>query len=223
MSELVLLSSEIRPTAHSGAYPIVHRTGSPLLNDLAAVHDGIMERMRSRRQALPARAASSPPVPIFIFPSLPRPNLKSLEERIAEADALSDKLPYYSVKKIKDCIYRSAAELGETWISCECQPRIAVRGKPTIVEIQKVVARHFNMSLEILLSRRRYRGISRSRQIAMYLSRLLTPRSLNEIGRHFDLRDHSTVLHAARKIAALVEQDKALAEEIAVLRGILLP
>jgi chromosomal replication initiator protein len=87
-----------------------------------------------------------------------------------------------------------------------------------IEEIQKVVARHFNVSKADLLSSRRNRTIVRPRQIAMYLSKMLTPRSLPEIGRRFGGRDHTTVLHAVRKVEELIQGDRALADEIELLK-----
>jgi chromosomal replication initiator protein len=87
-----------------------------------------------------------------------------------------------------------------------------------IEDIQRVVARHYNVSKADLLSSRRTRTIVRPRQIAMYLAKVLTPRSLPEIGRRFGGRDHTTVLHAVRKIEGMIEGDKTLAEEIELLK-----
>ncbi|MBZ9937060.1 chromosomal replication initiator protein DnaA [Mesorhizobium sp. BR1-1-16] len=87
-----------------------------------------------------------------------------------------------------------------------------------IEDIQKVVAVHFNVSKADLLSSRRTRTIVRPRQIAMYLSKTLTPRSLPEIGRRFGGRDHTTVLHAVRKVEELMRDDRNLAEEVELLR-----
>jgi chromosomal replication initiator protein len=64
--------------------------------------------------------------------------------------------------------------------------------------------------------------VVRPRQISMYLSKLLTPRSLPEIGRRFGGRDHTTVLHAVRKITGLVTTDATLSEEIELLKRMLL-
>ena len=69
-----------------------------------------------------------------------------------------------------------------------------------IEAIQKLVTSRFNVSRADILSSRRTATVVRPRQIAMYLSKLLTPRSLPEIGRRFGGRDHTTVLHAVRKI-----------------------
>ncbi len=87
-----------------------------------------------------------------------------------------------------------------------------------IEEIQRVVARHYNVSKADLLSARRTRTIVRPRQIAMYLAKVLTPRSLPEIGRRFGGRDHTTVLHAVRKIEGLIQGDMTLADEIELLK-----
>jgi chromosomal replication initiator protein len=87
-----------------------------------------------------------------------------------------------------------------------------------IEDIQRVVARHYNVSKADLLSARRTRTIVRPRQIAMYLAKVLTPRSLPEIGRRFGGRDHTTVLHAVRKIEGMIEMDKTLGDEIELLK-----
>jgi chromosomal replication initiator protein len=87
-----------------------------------------------------------------------------------------------------------------------------------IEDIQRIVARQYNVSRADLLSSRRTANVVRPRQVAMYLAKVLTLRSLPEIGRRFGGRDHTTVLHAVRKIEALVGNDNALAEEIESLK-----
>jgi chromosomal replication initiator protein len=87
-----------------------------------------------------------------------------------------------------------------------------------IEDIQRVVARQYNVSRADLLSSRRTANVVRPRQVAMYLAKTLTLRSLPEIGRRFGGRDHTTVLHAVRKIESLVNTDTALAEEIELLK-----
>ncbi len=94
--------------------------------------------------------------------------------------------------------------------------------KVKIEDIQKLVASHFNVSRADILSARRTASVVRPRQIAMYLSKLLTPRSLPEIGRRFGGRDHTTVLHAVRKITGLVNTDGTLSEAIELLKRMLL-
>ena len=90
-----------------------------------------------------------------------------------------------------------------------------------IEDIQRIVARHYNVSKTELLSNRRTRTIVKPRQVAMYLSKVLTPRSLPEIGRRFGGRDHTTVLHAVRKIEGLSGNDNTLAQEIELLKRLI--
>ncbi|MBX6367335.1 MAG: chromosomal replication initiator protein DnaA [Rhodospirillales bacterium] len=91
----------------------------------------------------------------------------------------------------------------------------------TIEEIQKRVAEHYNIRLGDMHSARRARAVARPRQVAMYLAKQLTPRSLPEIGRKFGGRDHTTVMHAVRKIEELKAQDRTLAEDLELLRRML--
>ena len=92
--------------------------------------------------------------------------------------------------------------------------------RTTIDEIQKKVAEHFNISVKEMQSSRRARTVARPRQIAMYLAKQLTSRSLPEIGRKFD-RDHTTVMHAVRKVEELIMEDASLAEDVEALRRVL--
>jgi chromosomal replication initiator protein len=91
----------------------------------------------------------------------------------------------------------------------------------TIEEIQKRVAEHFNIRIADMHSARRARAVARPRQVAMYLAKQLTSRSLPEIGRKFGGRDHTTVMHAVRKIEELREVDSTFAEDIDLLRRML--
>jgi chromosomal replication initiator protein len=90
-----------------------------------------------------------------------------------------------------------------------------------VEEILKLVSAHFNVTRADLLSSRRTASVVRPRQIAMYLSKTLTLRSLPEIGRRFGGRDHTTVLHAVRKIEGLISENPNLKEEIALLKRML--
>jgi chromosomal replication initiator protein len=91
----------------------------------------------------------------------------------------------------------------------------------TIDEIQRRVAEHFNIKLAEMTSDRRARVVARPRQVAMYLAKQLTTRSLPEIGRKFGGRDHTTVMHAMRKIEELTLTDPVLAEDVELLRRML--
>lgn len=88
----------------------------------------------------------------------------------------------------------------------------------TIDEIQRKVAEHFNIRLSDMHSARRARQVARPRQVAMYLAKQLTARSLPEIGRKFGGRDHTTVMHAVRKIEELSNDDAAFAQDVEILR-----
>jgi chromosomal replication initiator protein len=90
-----------------------------------------------------------------------------------------------------------------------------------VEEILKLVSVHFNVTRADILSSRRTASVVRPRQIAMYLSKTLTLRSLPEIGRRFGGRDHTTVLHAVRKIEGLIGADPALKDEISLLKRML--
>ncbi len=83
-----------------------------------------------------------------------------------------------------------------------------------IDDILRIVAKHYGVQRGDLLSSRRNQSIVRPRQIGMYLAKTLTARSLPEIGRRFGGRDHTTVLHAIRKIETLKQQDGTLKEEL---------
>lgn len=89
--------------------------------------------------------------------------------------------------------------------------------RTTIDEIQRKVSEHFNISIKEMQSARRARNVARPRQIAMYLAKQLTSRSLPEIGRKFD-RDHTTVMHAVKKVEELVAGDPSIAEHVDNLR-----
>lgn len=91
----------------------------------------------------------------------------------------------------------------------------------TIEEIQKRVAEHFNIRLSDMYSARRARAVARPRQVAMYLAKQLTSRSLPEIGRKFGGRDHTTVMHAVRRIDELRTTDSGFAEDVDLLRRML--
>jgi len=91
----------------------------------------------------------------------------------------------------------------------------------TIDEIQKKVAEHFNIRVADMHSARRARAVARPRQVAMYLAKQLTPRSLPEIGRKFGGRDHTTVIHAVRKVEELAAYDPAFREDVDLLKRLL--
>ena len=99
------------------------------------------------------------------------------------------------------------------------QPNLrgGVERRITVDEIQKVTSDHFSLKQADLLSERRTRSIARPRQIAMYLCKQLTTRSYPDIGRRFGGRDHTTVLHAVKKIDELMGTDEQIARDVEAL------
>ena len=98
--------------------------------------------------------------------------------------------------------------------------RISER-KVTIDEIIRKVSDHYNLRMSDMISARRSRIIARPRQVAMFLAKTLTSKSLPEIGRRFGGRDHTTVIHAVKKIEDLKHKDLQIAEEVEILRRML--
>ena len=92
----------------------------------------------------------------------------------------------------------------------------------TVDKIQNIVSNYFNIALSEMLSQRRSRPLARPRQIAMYLAKKMTSRSLPEIGRRFANRDHTTVIHAVKTITRLSEQDDEMKKNISQIKSLLL-
>jgi len=95
---------------------------------------------------------------------------------------------------------------------------IKAERRVTVEDIQKTVASFFGLSVDDLLSARRTQSVVRPRHIAMYLAKMLTTRSLPDIGRRFGGRDHSTVIHAVTKISQRLKDDPALAEDVEAVK-----
>ncbi|MEM9212574.1 MAG: chromosomal replication initiator protein DnaA [Pseudomonadota bacterium] len=93
--------------------------------------------------------------------------------------------------------------------------------KVTVDEIIRKVADHYNVRMTDILGPRRARNVARPRQVAMYLAKRLTTKSLPEIGRRFGGRDHTTVIHAVKKIEELSAHDNQIAEDVELLRRML--
>ena len=90
--------------------------------------------------------------------------------------------------------------------------------KTTVEEIQRKVSEHYNIRLSDMLGPKRSRNLARPRQIAMYLSKKMTTRSLPDIARRFGGRDHTTVMHGVKKIEELMQQDSQMADDLEMLR-----
>lgn len=133
---------------------------------------------------------------------------------------------------------KSGAELIEEWrerqraipipVNVEEAPQVsvavvdAIPTFATIAQVQRAVAKFYDIGLNELFSIRRTAQVVRRRQIAMYLCRVVTQRSMPEIARRFGGMDHTTILHAVNKISGLVATDAALASEIGSIKAVLL-
>jgi len=196
--------------------------------------EGVEERMRSRLQAGLVVEMSTLDEPLRV---------KILEARIAQART---HLPTFEVRPevvvwlarqliangrdLEGAVNRMLAhatlsgqplDLATAETAIKDLIRTREPRKVKIEDIQRLVANHYNVSKSDILSSRRTATVVRPRQIAMYLSKALTLRSLPEIGRRFGGRDHTTVLHAVRKIEGLTGSDIALAGEIDLLKRML--
>lgn len=117
----------------------------------------------------------------------------------------------------------TAITIPTTGMSLGCAGLPAIVARPanrlTIARIQEEVARYFSIPLSEMTSARRSRDVARPRQIAMFLARELTPKSLPDIGRRFGGRDHTTVMHAIRVVEALLFDDHEIGEATDYLRS----
>ncbi len=103
------------------------------------------------------------------------------------------------------------------------QEHAEINGYPAIKDIQRAVCMFYGITMLDMQSRRRFGSIVLPRQIGMYLAKTITLQSLPQVARKFGNRDHTTVLHAVRKIGELVLSDMKLAEEIAAIKSTLVP
>lgn len=121
-----------------------------------------------------------------------------------------------SIREVEGALNRVVAYAQLTGAAIDLEFAIATLGdtlrgaqrRVTIDEIQKLVSEHFSLKPVDLISARRARAVARPRQIAMYLAKRLTTRSLPEIGRRFGGRDHSTVIHAVKRVEELRDSDR---------------
>jgi chromosomal replication initiator protein len=153
-------------------------------------------------------------------------------ENVAISDDVIDLLAARiatNVRELEGALNRLAAyaALGSRPITVEFAEDVlgemfrASRRRITIDEIQKRVSEHFHIRHAEMVSARRAREVARPRQIAMYLAKQLTPRSLPEIGRRFGGRDHTTVIHAVRQIEKLRASDSEIDHDVVALMRLL--
>lgn len=201
----LVIAADRAPQALDGIEPrILGRLGSGLVVDIRP------SSLELRRTILARRVAEMPDVRV------PEAVLDLLAERITtsirELEGALTRVTAYAMLtgQVIDLAFATQT-LGDM-----------LRGhqrRVTIDQIQKLVCEHFELKPLDLLSARRARAVARPRQIAMYLSKRLTTRSLPEIGRKFGGRDHSTVIHAVRRIEELRDSDREVDQAVHMLLG----
>jgi chromosomal replication initiator protein len=200
----LVIAADRPPQALDGVEPrIISRLGAGLVADIKAPD------LALRRAILDRKAAELPDGTV-----MPADVLDMIAVRV-----------HASVRELEGALNRVAAYAqltGETIDLDFARQTLGdvFRGaerRVTIEEIQKLVSQHFELKPLDLVSARRSRAVARPRQIAMYLSKRLTTRSLPEIGRKFGGRDHSTVIHAVRKIEELRDVDRDIDGAVRVL------
>ena len=199
----LVISADRSPQALDGVEPrIIGRLGAGLVADIKAP-DLTLRRTILNRKVADLPEIEVPTDVLDLLASRIRGNIRELE------GALNRVVAYAQLTGDKIDMEFAIATLGE--VLRGAQRRI------TIDEIQKLVSRHFELKPLDLVSARRARAIARPRQIAMYLAKRLTTRSLPEIGRKFGGRDHSTVIYAVRKIEELRDTDRDIDNAVRVL------
>ena len=198
----LVISADRSPQSLDGVEPrIIGRLGAGLVADIKAPDLTLRRTILNRKVAdLPENVPNDV---LDLLASRIRGNIRELE------GALNRVVAYAQLTGDKIDLEFAVATLGE--VLRGAQRRI------TIDEIQKLVSRHFELKPLDLVSARRARAIARPRQIAMYLAKRLTTRSLPEIGRKFGGRDHSTVIYAVRKIEELRDTDRDIDNAVRVL------
>ncbi len=199
----LVIAADRAPQALDGVEPrIISRLGAGLVADIKAPD------LALRRAILERKAAELPGT------LMPADVLDMIAARV-----------HASVREVEGALNRVAAYAQLTGEAIDLDFARQTLGdvfrgaerRVTIEEIQKLVSQHFELKPLDLVSARRSRAVARPRQIAMYLSKRLTTRSLPEIGRKFGGRDHSTVIHAVRKIEELRDTDRDIDGAVRVL------
>ncbi len=199
----LVIAADRAPQHLDGVEPrIVGRLGAGLVADIKAAD------LPLRRAILTRKVADLPDA------NVPADVLDLLAARI-----------HSSIRELEGALMRVIAYASLTGETLDLDFAVQTLGdslrgaqrRVTIDEIQKLVSQHFDLKPLDLISARRARAVARPRQIAMYLSKRLTTRSLPEIGRKFGGRDHSTVIHAVRRIEELRDSDRDVDAAVRVL------
>ena len=185
------------------------RLGGGLVADIRAADYDL--RLKILRAKLPATARGMR-IPSSVFEFL----AQKITSNIRELEGALHRLLAY-------------AEFSDVAISLDAartQLHDILRAQETTISVDKIqntVAEYYAISKTELLSRRRARAVARPRQVAMYLTKNLTTRSLPDIGKRFEGRDHTTVLHAVRRVEALMKENAEIRDDVEALRQSLRP
>ena len=165
-----------------------------------------MQEHRERRERLAARA--KPDTPILCLSASAR------SQRVEVPPVIELKPPVQTWPERQIQLY-------QPWFSIEDEVEPKLANPPSMGAIQRICAAYYSITLTELLSDRRMMNLVRARQVAIFLCKEFTLRSMPEIGRRFSGRDHTTVLHAIRKIARLSSEDNDMADDLAKLRQLI--
>ncbi len=199
----IIISADKSPSDLTG---IDERLRSRLAWGLVAdIHPTTYDLRLGILQAKRAQLEANVPESVLEFLALKvTSNIRELEGAlnriVAHADVVGQKITLESTQEVLQDLLRAHDR------------------RITIDEIQRKVAEHYNLKITDMHSSRRARNVARPRQIAMYLAKQLTARSLPEIGRKFGGRDHTTVMHAVRKVEELIEADAQIAQDTDIIR-----
>ena len=197
--------------------------------------DRIQERIKSRLSGGLVIDIQPPDLDLRI--KILKSKFEEIKKNFKESYNLSDEVFQFLASEVTSSVREMVGALNRILAFCKINTK-----SPTIYEckrilkdfinsnnktisielIQNLVATHFNLSINELLSSRRSRSLARPRQIAMYLSKQHTTKSLPDIGRKFSNRDHTTVIHAVKKIDELIKKDSEIRQNIIELKKKLL-
>ncbi|BEV47321.1 helix-turn-helix domain-containing protein [Afipia carboxidovorans] len=148
-----------------------------------------------------------------------RESLKAARERFARAAYHPTPVEKITPKPEPELVTPRERRPYRLWFTIEEVEPLVLERHPSIHLIQEVVAGFYGVTRNDLLSVRRTANVVRPRQVAMYLAKTMTLRSLPFIGKHFGGRDHTTALHAVKKIGVLIETDKSLRAQVETIKS----
>jgi len=193
--------------------------------------DRVQERIKSRLSG--GLVIDIQPPDLNLRVKILKSKVQEIERNFSEKYDLSDEVLNFLASEITTSIREMVGALNRVLAFCKINTKspniyeckkilkdfITYNNKSTSIEsIQNIVAAHFNLNIQEMLSARRSRSLARPRQIAMYLAKQYTTNSLPDIGRKFSNRDHTTVIHAVKKIDELIKKDNEIKQNIAEIK-----